>query len=221
MWFCPRCTPCARRGVAAFGAAEMRTSPTRTSCIVRRVAILREPESARALAVVLALGAVAVLVIDRLVRGRPRPVRTGQGSPRPPMRWRLGWTTPLWLALSAAITAAALAVPLWITASGLISNLGGQGTAVDWPMLRSATLNTVQWAGWAALVATLCALPITLLAVRFPGRLSSLIERSVWVAHALPGVIMALALACISVQWLFPQYPTAALRVIGQSGLNA
>lgn len=201
--------------LAEFGAVEMLNYQTLTTGIVQRVTILGEPESARALAVVLALGAVAVLFIDRLVRGRPRPVRTGQGSPRPPMRWRLGWTTPLWLALSAVITAAALAVPLWITASGLISNLGGQGTAVDWPMLRSATLNTVQWAGWAALVATLCALPITLLAVRFPGRLSSLIERSVWVAHALPGVIMALALVYISVQWLFPLYQTAALLVIG------
>src|SRR5690625_1519073 len=52
--------------LAEFGAVEMLNYQTLTTGIVQRVTILGEPESARALAVVLALGAVAVLVIDRL-----------------------------------------------------------------------------------------------------------------------------------------------------------
>src|SRR5699024_933965 len=172
------------------------------------------PASARALAVVLAIGGILVLLIDRIVRGRARPVHTGQGTPRPPIRWRLGWTAPLWLLLCTIITAAALAVPLWITGSGLLAHFMSQGTGIDWAMLWSATAHTIQWAGWAALIATTCALPITLLAVRHPGRLSALFERSTWIAHALPGVIMALALVYISAQWLYPLYQTAALLVI-------
>src|SRR5699024_5682645 len=113
------------------------------------------------------------------------------------------------------IASAALIIPLWVTASGLLDHWLGHGNGLDWAMLWSATVNTMQWAGWAALVATVCALPITLLAVRYPGGISSLFERATWVAHALPGVIMALALVYISVHWLYPLYQTAALLVVG------
>lgn len=200
--------------LAEFGALEMLNYQTLTTGIVQRVVILGQPESARALAVVLALGAIVVLLMDRILRGRAKPVRTGQGVARAPLRWRLGRSTALWLLLCGLISAAALAVPFWVTASGLVEHLHGQGNEIQWRLLISATTNTMQWAGWAALIATLCALPITLLAVRYPGRLSALFERSTWVAHALPGVIMALSLVYISVQWLYPLYQTAALLII-------
>lgn len=200
---------------AEFGAVQMLNYSTLTTAIVQRATILGMPESARALAVVLACGAIVLLLVDRLLRGRARPVHTGIGTPRPPMRWRLGRSTPLWLLVCLAVTAAALAVPLWVTATGLLRHFGGTAEAVDWDLLWGATLNTAQWAGSAAVAATVCALPITLLAVRHPGRLSSLVERSTWVAHALPGVIMALSLVYISVRWAYPLYQTSTLLVIG------
>lgn len=200
--------------LAEYGAVQMLNYQTLTTGIVQRVTILGEPASARALAVVLAIGAIAVLLVDRIVRGRLPPVRTGQGAPRPPALWRLGRTTPIWLLLCIVVAAAALAVPLWVTASGLIDHLHGQGRGIDWPVLWSATAHTMQWAGWAAIIATICALPITFLVVRYPGRIPALFERSTWVAHALPGVIMALSLVYITVNWLYPLYQTAALLVV-------
>ncbi|WP_235681477.1 ABC transporter permease [Tomitella gaofuii] len=201
--------------LAEFGAVQMLGYSTLTTAIVQRATVLGMPESARALAVVLAGGAIVLLFLDRLLRGRARPVHTGQGTPRPPRRWRLGWSTPLWLLLCLAVAAAALAIPLWVTVSGLLRHLGGDAGAVDWQLLRDATANTAQWAGAAAVVATVCALPVSLLAVRYPGRISGAIERSTWVAHALPGVIMALSLVYISVRWLYPLYQTSTLLVIG------
>lgn len=204
---------CALHVLAEFGAVEMLSYQTLTTGIVQRVMVLGEPESARALAVVLALAAVAVLGLDRLLRGRAQPVRVGQGSPRPPLRWQLGRATPLWLLACLTVVLAALAVPLWVTLSGLLQATQA-AVGPDWRMLFVATANTIQWGGWAALLATLVALPISFLVVRHPGRWSSLCERSVWVAHALPGVILALALVYISVQWFYPLYQTAALLVI-------
>lgn len=199
---------------AEFGAVQMLNYETLTTAIVQRATILGMPESARALAVVLAGGALVLLLVDRLLRGKARPVHTGHGTPRPPMRWRLGWSAPVWLLLCLAVAAGALAIPLWVTGSGLIDHIGGAGD-IDWARLGDATANTAQWAVAAAIVATACALPVTLLAVRYPGRISSLVERSTWVAHALPGVIMALSLVYISVRWLYPLYQTSALLVIG------
>ncbi|ALG86611.1 hypothetical protein ACH46_05180 [Gordonia phthalatica] len=201
--------------LAEFGAVQMLNYETLTTAIVQRTTVLGMPESARALAVVLALGALLLLGVDRLLRGRRTPVRTGVGTPRPPMKWRLGASTPLWLALCAAIVVAALAVPLWITASGILDHLTGGGDDIDWPELWQSLANTAQWSAAAAVIATVCALPVALLAVRHPGTVSSLVERSTWVAHALPGVIMALSLVYISVHWLYPLYQTPSLLVIG------
>lgn len=204
---------CGLHVLAEFGAVEMLNYQTLTTGIVQRVMVLGEPESARALAVVLAVAAVLVLGIDRLLRGRARPVRIGKGSPRPPLRWQLGWSAAIWLLLCLAVVLAALAVPLWVTATGLLQSRHA-AVGPDWGLLAAATFNTMHWGGWAAVLATLAALPISFLVVRHPGRWSTLCERSVWVAHALPGVILALALVYISVQWFYPLYQTASLLVI-------
>lgn len=201
--------------LAEFGALQMLNYQTLTTTIVAQQTVLGMPESARALAVVLAIGAIGLLLLDRVLRGRRRPLRTGSGTPRPPMRWKLGYTTPLWLLVCAAVVVAALAVPLWVTGSGIVDHLTGGGSGIDWDELWSAAANTAQWALAAALLATVCAIPISLLASRYPGRISGLIERSTWVAHALPGVIMALSLVFISVRWMYPLYQTSTLLIIG------
>ncbi|OBJ73655.1 hypothetical protein A5643_03605 [Mycobacterium sp. 1274756.6] len=201
--------------LAEFGAVEMLNYSTLTTAIVQRATVLGMPESARALAVVLAGGAIVLLLLDRLLRGRAYPLRSGRGAARPPLRWRLGPTAPLFVVACSAVAAGALAVPLWVTASGLVRRAGGAGSALDWAALAAATTNTAQWAGAAALVATAAALPVTVLAVRYPGRLSTAIERATWIAHALPGVIMALALVYLAVRWAYPLYQTSALLVAG------
>ncbi|MGB3302417.1 MAG: iron ABC transporter permease [Gordonia sp. (in: high G+C Gram-positive bacteria)] len=201
--------------LAEFGALQMLNYQTLTTVIVQQQTVLGMPESARALAVVLAVGAIGLLLLDRVLRGKRRPVRTGSGTPRPPLRWKLGYSTPLWTALCAAVVAGALAVPFWVTGSGIINHLTGSGISIDWAELGNAAGNTAKWALSAAVLATLCAIPVSLLAARYPGRISTLIERSTWVAHALPGVIMALSLVFISVRWMFPLYQTSTLLVIG------
>lgn len=201
--------------LAEYGAVQMLNYETLTTAIVQRANVLGMPESARALAVVLAIGALLLLGVDRLLRGRAVPVRTGGGTPRPPMTWRLGASTPLWLALCTAVVVAALAVPLWVTASGIVDHLTGSGNDIDWDGLWQALSNSAQWAVAAALIATVCALPISLLAVRYPSPVSTFVERSTWLAHALPGVIMALALVYVSVRWMYPLYQTATLLVMG------
>lgn len=201
--------------LAEYGALEMLRFSTLTTATVQRATVLGMPESARALAVVLAVGAILLLVLDRFLRGKPRPLTTGSGTPRPPTRWRLGASTPGWLLLCAGIVALALGVPLYATLAGLTRHFRGDGSDIDWELLRDATVSTAQYAGAAAVVATICALPVSMLAVRYRGRLSTLIERSTWIAHALPGVIMALALVYISVRWMYPLYQTSTLLVIG------
>jgi iron(III) transport system permease protein len=110
---------------------------------------------------------------------------------------------------------AALAVPLRMTLGGVLEHLFSRVDNFDSQALWQSSFNTIKWSGWAAALGTLCALPISLLVVRWAGRLSLIIERSIWLAHALPGVIMALSLVYVSAKWLHPLYQSSLLLVLG------
>jgi len=201
--------------LAEFGALELLRYPTLTTAIVQRVTVLSAPEAARTLSTVLALGALIFLASDRLFRGRPIAVRTGAGVARRPEPWRLGVTKPLWLGISGAFLGLALGVPLFSMAVGMARVISHSGAGVDWGILLDAAANTGRYALITALVATVAAFPVSMLSVRYPGRLATAVERSTWIAHALPGVVMSLALVYLSVRWLYPLYQTSSLLILG------
>ncbi len=200
--------------LAEYGAFAMLRFETFTTAIVQRATVLGAPEAARALAVVLAAGSVLLLASERLLRGSIHPTRVGSGVARVPMSWRLGWLRPLCILAALLLVLIALGVPLFVSAAGLTGLASGDGGGVDWTALSSATINTARFAVAAALAATALALPVSLLAVRYPGPLSVFIERAVWVAHSLPGIIMALALVYLGVHWLYPLYQSTTMLVI-------
>lgn len=200
--------------LAEFGALQLLGYETLTTAIVNRVTVLGSPESARALATPLIVLAIALLALERLIRGRRSPLRTGAGSARPPKLWRLGRLAPFWIIAAGGVLVLALGVPLYVTAAGLARTLHGGASPVDWGSLADAALATAGLGAAAAVFATLVALPVSLLAERYPGRLTAVPERCTWLAHALPGVLVALALVYLGVRWLSPFYQTATMLVI-------
>jgi iron(III) transport system permease protein len=200
--------------LAEFGALELLGYRTLTTSIVQRATVLGSPESARSLALALVVAAIALLIVERLLRGPLRPLRTGSGASRPPARWRLGRLTPLWVAGTGGVVAVALGVPLYVTVSGLTRALDGAGAAIAWETLADSALATARLGLLAAAAATLVALPVSLLAERFRGPLAGIPERCAWLAHALPGVLVALALVYLGIRWLSPLYQTSTMLVI-------
>jgi len=201
--------------MAEFGALELLRYQTLTTAIVQRVTVLSAPEAARTLSVVLALGALILLGGDWLLRGQAAPTRTGGGVARPVTPWRLGTLKPFWLLFCLLLMALALGIPLYSMVSGLVHALTHSGAAIGWAELGAAAGYTAQTSIATALAATLVALPVSLLAVRFPGWIATLSERATWIAHSLPGVVISLALVYLSVRWLYPFYQTSALLVAG------
>jgi iron(III) transport system permease protein len=59
--------------------------------------------------------------------------------------------------------------------------------------LLDAAWHTALYSGAAAVIATLMALPVALLAVRHRGRIYQLLERSTYLVLAMPGLVIALA----------------------------
>jgi iron(III) transport system permease protein len=133
----------------------------------------------------------AILFLEGRTRGRARYYKSGAGATRIGAPVRLGrWNLPA-LGFCAAVVAFALAAPVGILVFWLVRGLAaGEPLRLVW----GAAWHSLYASGIAALVAAVAALPVAVLAVRYPGRVTALLEKSTYVGYALPGIALALAL---------------------------
>ena len=93
------------------------------------------------------------------------------------------------------LAALALGVPLGAVAYWLVH---GGGSTLPSASLASAAWHTAAYGSAAGLLATVLALPVALLSLRYPGRAPMVIERSTYLVLAVPGLVIALALTYVS-----------------------
>lgn len=193
-----------------FGAVSLMRYPTFTWVIFQQYETAFDRTIAAVLSLVLVGMALVILVIDGYARGRLRYHRIGSGASRRHVTFRLGrWKWP-----SVLIVATIVSVALGVPASVLLYWLGrGVSTGEPLLVLWSATANSLLAAGLAALVAALFSLPMALLVVRYPSKLSYLLERFTFTGYALPGVVVALAIVFFGANYARPVYQTLWLLV--------
>jgi iron(III) transport system permease protein len=85
--------------------------------------------------------------------------------------------------------------------------------------LLDAALNSLGYGIIGAGAALLIAAPIAYLAVRYPGRWTTLVERAAYLAQGTPGVVVALALTSLTVQFAAPLYQSLALLAVAYAVL--
>ncbi len=162
------------------------------------------------LGLLLMLVAAALVAGEMRVRGRARYYRVSPGSCRPPRPIRLGrWQ---WAALAgvAPVVMFAAGLPLAVVVYWAWLAIG---SGEPWRSAAGAMLNTFYVAGLSAIVVVLAALPVALLAVRYPGRLGRLAEQVSYIGHVLPGIVIALALVFFAARYAAPIYQTLPLLV--------
>jgi iron(III) transport system permease protein len=125
-------------------------------------------------------------------------------------RYRLGWGKVPALAGLTALAGLGVGVPV----STLVYWLS-KPTDTTLPLIPidGAVFHTLAFSAAAAAVATVAAFPVALLAVRYPGRLSMLLERVGYLVQGLPGLVIALALVYFAVHAAYPLYQTPELLV--------
>lgn len=146
----------------------------------------------RSLAAVLALMLVVVTFLlawlEWRVRQRWAPVMHAPRRPAPTVK--LGaWRWPA-LALCGGVTTMALLVPAATIAFWLARGLGQREPV---RILTSAAANSLLAGSLAAIVVAALAIPVALLIVRYPSRLTAAVEGALYSAYAMPGIIVALA----------------------------
>ena len=197
--------------LAEYGAFAMLRFDTFTTAIVQQYQSTFDGPAAAALATVLSLGCLLLLVAEGSARRRVRYARVGSGVPRPRRRMALGrWAAPA-LAVLAGLAVLSVGIPMLSVARWLVRG----GTAV-WtaPHLLSSLAQTLALGLAGAIVATLLALPVAVLVVRYPSRISRFLESTTYVTSALPGIVVALALVTITIRLVQPLYQTAVVLLV-------
>ncbi|MEO6826872.1 MAG: iron ABC transporter permease [Microbacteriaceae bacterium] len=198
--------------LAEFGAFSMLRFETFTTAIYSEYQSSFDGPAANSLAAILVVLCLLLLLAELRLRGRGRFSRVGSGSARPAHQARLGKAAPLAVASVVLLLILALGVPLGSLTRWLLI-----GTSAAFPLgdLVSATATSLGLGLAAAVVTTLLALPVALLVERHRSRLAVVLERSTYIAHALPGIVIALALVFVAIHFLRPLYQSAPLLVLG------
>jgi iron(III) transport system permease protein len=198
-----------------FGAFALLRFRTFTTALYAQYRTgLAGPETSL-LALVLVALCLALLFAEFRVRGEARYARVGAGAKRSIAAAPLGKARLPVLAALSALAVATLGVPIGMIAYWLFQHVQAATSPVApaAPALIRATLNSVGYGLFGAAAALLLASPIGYVAVRFPNRWTVLMERAAYLAQGVPGIVVALALISLTVQWIGPLYQSPALLV--------
>ena len=153
-----------------------------------------------------------LVVFEARARGRATQARLGSGNARAGTPVRLGRAAvPAW-AFVVIVIGAAIVFPIGRVIQWVVTF---ESTEVDWSDVGRALAGTVRLSVLAALATVAVALPVGVLAARFRSRTSAAIESATYVAHALPGIVIAISLVFVGVRLLRPVYQETPLLVLG------
>ncbi|MAG36946.1 MAG: iron ABC transporter permease [Dehalococcoidia bacterium] len=194
-----------------FGAVSMLQFDSFTHAIYIQYQGAFDRTLAASFALILVAMTGLLLVAEVRLRGSMRYHRSTGVAPRPASMLRLGrWRWPA-VVYAAVVVLLALALPVGVLGYWLVRGLA-RGEVI--PELQTAALNSVYVSALAAVAATLVALPVAALAVRYRGRIGSFVERAAYLGYALPGIVIALALVFFGARYAPMLYQTLPLLII-------
>lgn len=207
--FASGCLLVALYALSDFGAVSITRVATLTVSIDNAWRSLLERSEAAGLGLILvAFGVVLIALETWLVRGAPaasvRPRRQAPLHALGPTRW---WIFSAVVAvLGFALIAPLAAIGWWA--------LRGLSAGIDLELTLAPALTSLGLATAAAVLAVLAAWPVAWWSARVGSPASRLVERAVWIGHALPGLVLALGLVFFAIRLAHPLYQTTLLLVV-------
>jgi iron(III) transport system permease protein len=182
--------------LAEYGLFVLIRFDTFTTAIIDQYSSTYNGPAANMLGGVLVACCLGLLALDARIRGNRRFARVGPGAARTAPLCDLGRMRIPALLICCVLAAVSLGVPLLTLGGWLI----GGGVAV-WRLdeIGPALGQTLLLSALGGIAATIAAIPMAWLSVRAPGRFQRALEGCNYLAGALPGVVIALALVTITV----------------------
>jgi iron(III) transport system permease protein len=182
-----------------FGAVSIVRYDTFTRAIYNAYRASFDRNLAATLALILVAVTVLVLVVESRSRGK-KPLGTVIANRLNRIDLR-GWKIPL-VALLAGIASVSLLVPLASLTRWSIIGL----PETNWEQLGEALFSSIYLSVSGGMLTAMLSVAVALVVVRFRTRLGFVLERSVWLTHATPGIVVALSLVFFSNQvapWIY------------------
>ena len=194
-----------------FGALSIIGLQTFTTAIYQQFELSFSNANAAMLSAVLLVMCLSLLWLELKVRGKGRHIRIGQGAARRAEQVRLGKWSFIGQLYCLALAIIGSGVPLGMLVYWLV-----KGSSAAFPMaaIGEALLSSLSLALGGAALCLVLAVPVGLLVVRYKGRLAIWAERLPYLLHALPGLVIALALVYFSLHYVPALYQTSALLLI-------
>lgn len=194
-----------------FGAVSLMRFDSFTRSIYVSYRSSFDRVGAASLATVLVAVTLVVLWLETRTRRAATAYGRGGTTARAASRVPLGrWRWPA-LAFCAFVVLIALVLPVGMLAYWSQQSLS---SGVDTDRLLDLAWHSLEASLLAAAAAAACAVPVALLATRHAGRAARLIEGASYSGHALPGIVVALALVFFGTRAVFELYQTLAMLVI-------
>ena len=190
--------------LSEFGAIAILRFDTFTRAIYNAYRLSFDRTAAAALAVVLVMITLLVIWFERRYRGDYLSVGA---SSQKRVRVSLGKARPVAILSLVALAMLGAGVPLYSLVNWSII---GSSTA-DVSQILEALWGSVSLAVMAGALITVFALAIALWVVRYKTKLGMFVELSVWANHALPAIVVALALIFVGANLVPWVYQTTAL----------
>jgi iron(III) transport system permease protein len=122
----------------------------------------------------------------------------------------LGWFAPVATFVALSWVVVSLVLPVF---SLIRWNQTGL-SQVDPGEVFRALVNSASYALASGAIAVVFGLAVSLLAIRYRSKLTVAFERSIWITHAVPGIVVALSLVFLSNRLLPQIYQTSALLLV-------
>ena len=168
------------------------------------------------LALLLVLLTVTITVSESRTRAASEQVRVGGGAARRPTTIHLGrWS---WLAGPGVVTVLGLALVFPIVSLAYWSATG-LSRGVEVARLVESTMTTAWFAVLGTMACVLLAVPVGILAARHRSGRIRLIEHATFAGHALPGIVVALALVFFGIRFATPIYQQTPMLVLAYAVL--
>jgi iron(III) transport system permease protein len=194
-----------------YGAVTMMRYNTFTRIIYIQYQTIMDRSLAASLALVLIGMTATILYFEFRTRGRAHYTRRSAGAARQMRQVKLGrWRYPALLFIGLVVLVA-LVMPAAGLGYWLWRGLAGTQTLASlWQPAAHSVGVSLATAG----VTIAAALPVVVLSVRRPGRMSHLVERLTYAGFALPGIVIALALVFFGATYARSLYQTWGMLLV-------
>lgn len=208
---------CAIYVIADFGAPSILRVDTFTRAIFTSFSMGFDRLGGIALSSVLLVLTMLVLLVEgRIRRTSTRYARLGGGATASPMRLSMGvWKVPA-LGLAWAVIIISLGVP-----AGALSYWSYRGVSTPGSLTEVGTAfaGSLWVATLAAVFTTALALPLALYLARRPSVVARALERSAYLAHSLPGVVIGLSMVMLGISVFPALYQTTPMLILAYTTL--